>query len=100
MLADLSNLTAGHNCVRDALAEIRACHSELQAFVTGMFDQLDELVTGRLDPNALRTDGPQEPDREALKDQIERLAAVAAELTQSVAEQKRLAARENRGKPR
>jgi hypothetical protein len=86
MSADLSNPSAPVNPVRDALAEIRACQEELQTFVAGVFDRLDGLANELLE----RETAPQQADRKMMHSEIAQLAAVATDLADLVAEQKRL----------
>jgi hypothetical protein len=83
--------STGWKCAREALAEVRAYPSGLQTFVSSMFDQLDGL-TDRLLAHEL---AGHQAEQNALRDQIDRLASVAAELTEAVAEQKQLVARKN-----
>ena len=103
MSTDLANVSAHATAARDALAEVRAARTELYAFLTGMFDRLGALaaeqVAGLSHGDGSRAAGEEEGhqplrpvEREAVQSQVEQLAAVAAELTELVAEQKRLLA--------
>ena len=71
------------SAARDALAEILASQAELQEFVVGLFDRLDELVQREID-NVSRV-----PEENPIQGQIDQLSAVAAELADLVTEQKR-----------
>jgi len=101
MSVDLSNPSASaaaagqvdnlsHGAARDALAEIRDSRAELHALVAGVFDRLDELVQRQVGNLSHGAAG------ETIQGQIDQLAAVAAELTALVAEQKRLLAKRER----
>jgi hypothetical protein len=83
-----SNAIEGWDCAGDALAEITAYPDELKSLVCGLFEQLgrlaDEMMVQQLSIH--RTE--QQADSDSLRDQIDRLAAVAAELVEIVAEQK------------
>jgi hypothetical protein len=90
MRAELPNQSAGRSCVREALAEIRAGHGDLQTHILGMFDRLDGLADQLLGSKAARDCAAGQADQDALQGQIDRLASLAAELAQSVADQKRM----------
>ena len=77
------------NCVSEALAEIRACPGELKTFISGVFDQLDSLTDQlrRYEISRRQAEG------QAVQGQIDRLSAVAAQLAETMAEQKRLASK-------
>ena len=94
MCAELNSQPLGRNCVRDALAELQACHDEFQTFVADMFDKLDGLAGEFLGTEIRQDDALPEPQRESLQSQIDRLAALTAELAQSLASQ-RPAAQQN-----
>jgi hypothetical protein len=98
MRAELPNQPSGRNCVRNALAEIRAGHGDLQTHILGMFDRLDLLADDLLGSKIARDCAVGHAEQEALQEQIDRLASLAAELAESVAEQKRLATPGNRGR--
>jgi RNA polymerase-interacting CarD/CdnL/TRCF family regulator len=95
MAVESSNRSGGSNCAGGALAAIRACSDDLQTFVFGVFDQLegltDQLLARELDWQQTQ----RQTEREALQGQIDRLASVAAELAQTVAEQKQLAGKKS-----
>jgi hypothetical protein len=90
MRAELSNQPTGWACVRDALAEVRTGQSELQTFVSDMFDDLDGLADQLVGSKIAQDCAIGHAEHDALHEQIDRLASLAAELAQSVAEQKRL----------
>jgi hypothetical protein len=96
MLPPLSNQPTGGDRVRHALAELGAGHSELQALVSGIFDRLDELADEFLGRKNASDQKPEQAEWESLQSQISQLTLVATELAESVANQKRLAARRNR----
>jgi hypothetical protein len=91
MRPELPNQPAGWNGVRNALAETRTGLGELQTYITGMFDRLDGLADERLGSRSAQQCALDHAEQEKLKEQIDRLASLAAELAQSVAEQKQLA---------
>ena len=95
MRPELPNQPAGWNGVRDALAETRTGLGELQSSISQMFDRLDELVDERLGSRTAQQCAVGRAEQEAIQEQIDRLALLAAELAQSVAEQKQLAKRED-----
>jgi len=78
--------SGGWNCPSEALAEIRAYPGELQTFLVGVFDRLDRLA----DELRAQEVAAQHVERDALHGQIDRLASVASELAEAVAEQKKL----------
>jgi hypothetical protein len=115
---DLSAHFAGWDTVRGALGEIRSSHGELEAFFTGMFDQLEALWgqvrsrerqlaaasdESRRQTNTATVEHAQQVQhlleetrqqrselrgaQEAIHGHVARLAAVAAELSQSQASQ-------------
>ena len=73
----------------EALAEIRAYPGGLQALVAGVFDHLDGLIGEFRAEELARQQNQRQAEQQALQGQIDRLAAVAADLAKSVAEQKR-----------
>jgi hypothetical protein len=76
--------------LREALDDVRACESELQTYLSEMFDRIEGLAVAA---NAPATAVPsQKSPPEAMQCQIEQLAALAAELAASVAEQKSMVA--------
>ena len=85
MSAKLSDQSAGSDCARKALTEIRACPGEVQSLVSGVFDQIDKLVEEFLAREVARQRSQGQAEREALQGQIDRLASVAADLARSVA---------------
>ena len=80
------------NCAKEALAEIRACPGELQTFVSGVFDQLDSLTNQLLRHELTR----RQAQHESVQGEVDRLAAVAAQLAETMAEQKQSAGRKPR----
>jgi ribosome assembly protein YihI (activator of Der GTPase) len=90
MPSDLLNPSVCRENALNALAEIRACHGDLRTYVAGAFDRLDGLVE---ELGTQKTDEEQtqrQVDQASMQEQIDRLARLATELAQSVAEQKRL----------
>ncbi len=79
-----SDRLQGWNCVSDALAEIRTCPDELQRFVAEAFDQLDGLTDELLVHESADRQIQRQVEREALQTQIDQLASVVAELTESM----------------
>jgi hypothetical protein len=96
MSAELLNPSVSREDALDALVEIRACHDELQAFLTATFDRLDDLVDKLRANQTGQTQVKRRMEGETLQDRIDQLARLAAELAQSVAERERLAAGKER----
>jgi hypothetical protein len=88
MSAELSDQPVGWDCARRALTEIRECPGEVQTLVLGVFDQLDKFVEEFVAQERVRQQSQRQLEREALQDQVDRLATVVAELVASVTEQK------------
>ena len=95
MSVESSDQRAGWECAKEALAEIRAYPGGLQALVAGVFDQLDGLVGELRAQDLAHQHNQRQAEQQALRNQIDRLAAVAADLARSVAEQKRSAPPKN-----
>ena len=89
MSVEMPSPSADVSAARDALLEICACRAELQTFLADEFDRWERLADGLLAGEIARGRAQEQAQREALDGQIERLAAVAAELARSLAEQKR-----------
>jgi len=96
MSVESANQSDDDGGVQNALTEIRASEAELQTFLDGLFDRLEGLADGLPVQEVARRQVQRETDRAALDDQIERLAALADELAESVAQHKRLSAVQNR----
>ncbi len=78
--------SGGWNCASEALAEIRAYPGELQTFSCRRIRS-----TGPFGGRVARQEvAAQHVERDALHGQIDRLASVASELAEAVAEQKKL----------
>ncbi|MBN1395551.1 MAG: hypothetical protein JW959_11045 [Pirellulales bacterium] len=78
--------------VADALAEIHASATEASTFLEGLIERLDGLadsLPAREETNRRALRGA---DRAALDEQIERLAALADELAESISRQKKFSA--------
>lgn len=95
MPVEPSSQSGSWNCVEDALAEIRAWPDRLQTFVSGVFDELDSMTEKLLAQESIRQDDRRRAEHEALEGQIDRLAAVVAQLAGAVAEQDQAAGRKN-----
>jgi hypothetical protein len=91
MAVECSTEPAGWNSANEALTELRECGGGLQTLLAGVFDQFDHLA-GELLAHELAC---QHGHQEALQAQVDRLAAVASELTSAVAGQKQRAAQTN-----
>jgi hypothetical protein len=89
MPAEMPSLSVDVRDARNALLEISACRDELQTFLTDEFDRWERMADGLLAGEIARERAQEQAQRVALDGQIQRLAAVAAELAQSLAEQKR-----------
>jgi hypothetical protein len=92
MLSGRCNPSESTSSLREALEDVRACENELQTFLSDMFDRIERLAQ-----SSVVTEPPKAGDEAALKPeamqcQIEQLAALAAELAASVAEQKKMVA--------
>lgn len=90
MSVESPNPSSDWNCAREALAEMRACPGELQAFVSGAFDRLAAMTDELLAHELAHNQTPRKGQRDALQDQIDCLDSVAVELAEAVAEQKPL----------
>jgi hypothetical protein len=87
MSVDQSNASACAASAREALAEILASQSELQALMIGAFDRLDGVADGFSAGEAARPLTPWPTARDLTRRQVDRLAALAAELAALAAEQ-------------
>jgi hypothetical protein len=92
MSAELSNRSVPASPAQDALAEMRDCQHELQTFVTGLFDRLEGLAKELLAQETTPQQAPRQMDRNLMQNELSQLAAVATDLADLVAEQKRLLA--------
>ena len=86
MSVESSNQLGGWDCASDALAEIESYPNELQKFVADLFDQLGGLTDAMLVEELARQRAEQKSERDAMREQIDRLAAVTAELAKTVTE--------------
>jgi hypothetical protein len=93
MFVEMPSPSTDVSAARDALLEIGACRAELQTFLADEFDRWERLANGLLAGEVARGRAQEQAQREALDGQIERLAAVTAELARSLAEQKRAASK-------
>ncbi len=93
MFVEMPSPPADVSAARNALREICACRAELQTFLADEFDRWERLADGLLTGEIAHERAQEQAQREALDGQIERLAAVAAELARSLAEQKQAAPR-------
>jgi hypothetical protein len=89
MSFESSNQLGGWDCARDALAEIASFHDELKILFTGLFDQMGQLNNELLVQEVASQRTEHQVERDALQGQVDRLAAIAAELSGVVAEQKK-----------
>jgi len=80
MSVEMSTQSTGHENARRALAEIRACRAELQAFFDDLLTRWDELVGEGLMREMVRQQAQWRTDHKTLHRQIEQLTSVAAEL--------------------
>jgi hypothetical protein len=83
----------------NALVEIRACYSDMQAFVAAAFDRLDKLVDELGTPNLAAKVTKWSAEQDSMQEQIDRLARLANDLAESVAEQKRVSVKPNHAQP-
>ena len=90
---ELSNPIADCSRAHSTLADIRASHAEFQTFFSGVFDGLeqscDELLAHKIECDRYN----RQIEQETLQQQVDRLSELAAELIETVSEQKRLTAR-------
>jgi hypothetical protein len=97
-----TDLLQPSNCrenAMNALAEMRACYSDLRTFATGMFDRLDAVVEELRSEIAGQEWTKWQAEQDTLQEQIDRLAQLAADLAQSVAEQKQLTTKREHAPP-
>jgi hypothetical protein len=85
--------TPGLNAARVALAEIRACPNGLQNFVLDMLDEWSEKAERLLAQELSAQQDRKQFEQDALREQIDRLASLAAELAKAAGDQKRPANR-------
>jgi hypothetical protein len=95
MSVDPSNESGGWSCVRDALAEIRAYPDTVQTFVSSVLDQLSRMTDELLARDLAQHKAHSQSEREALRNQIDRLASVVAELAETVSEERQLVERKS-----
>jgi hypothetical protein len=95
MSVELPNQSVDGDPARSALADIRACHGELQAFVTGVFDQIDRLADSLLAREIVCQQARHQAEHEAVQRQIDQISSVAAELAKSLAEEKEFMMKQN-----
>ena len=88
MAVECPSLPTELTCAVDALADIRACSGQLQSFVFGMLDQLDEITGELLGREMASRQSQRQADRESLQGQIDQLTVVAAQLSQLLSVQK------------
>jgi hypothetical protein len=81
MSVEMSAQSAGRENARLALAELRACRAELQAFFDDLLTGWDEGDEQSLRCAIVRQQAQWQTDHEALQRQIERLTSLASELT-------------------
>jgi hypothetical protein len=83
MSALSSNSLVCHEDAIGALAEIRACHDELQIFLAETFDRLDEVV-GKLRGQPPAARGGRHADPDTMQDQINHLTQLVNDLARTV----------------
>ena len=94
------NQTAWRENAVEAFAEIRTCRMELRAFLTGMFDRLDDVAAELLSQRVVGQTAAGRSEQGAMQNQIDELTRIVADLAQSMAEQKRPGVRPQRVQPR
>ncbi len=94
MADEQMNSTVGDGEILDALEEIRACETDLQTFLDGLFDRLEGLADGLLVREAAARQTKQADDSppSKLDEQIERLTALANNLAESISKLDKAAA--------
>jgi hypothetical protein len=90
MSVESTSQPSGWNCASEALADMQACPGQMQTFVSRMLDELGSTTDALLAGEVARQEARRKAEREALAGQIDRLTAAAAELAETVAEQKQL----------
>jgi predicted TPR repeat methyltransferase len=93
MSVESTRQASGWDCASQALAEIRACPGELEAFVSGLFDEFGKLVDDLLVHELAQDQAQPKKETAAMQEQIDRLAAMVADLAGSVAGQSKPAGR-------
>jgi hypothetical protein len=83
----------------NALGEIRACYGDLQTFVAGVFDRLDAVVEELRSEMSAHEWTKWQAEQSTLQVQIDRLALLASDMAQSIAEQKHLTVERERAQP-
>ncbi len=96
MSVDLLNPSIRGEKAKNALAEIRACSGELQAFVNGEFDRIEALADEIVARQTSHDQTRHQAERKMMQDQIDQLARVAADVAELVAEQKQLSGKRDR----
>jgi hypothetical protein len=86
MSLDSSNQLGSWDCAKDALAELLAFPSELKTFIGGLFDQMGELNRELLVQELENQRKEHYAERDAMRTQIDRLAAIVADLTGALGE--------------
>jgi len=90
---ELSNPIADSSRAHSTLADIRASHAEFQTFFSGVFDGLEQLHDELL-AKKIECDRYDRQVEQGTLQQVDRLSELAAELIETVSEQKRLTAQE------
>jgi hypothetical protein len=85
-----SNPASAVDCLRNALADMRASRNEFHAIVSGALANIEQMGDTLLTR-------PTQSEHEVLERQTTRLAAVVAELIDFFADQKQMAAEERMG---
>ena len=91
MSVESSDQFQSWNCARDALADIQASAGETQTLVLNALDELDGLAGELLAQQRVLEHVQRHDGQDVLQGQIDRLASVANELAEALAEQKQLA---------
>jgi hypothetical protein len=81
----------GWECAKRALTEIQECPGEVQSLVLGVFDQLERFVEEFNVQERARQQTQRHAECEALQSQIDSLTAMVAELTDTVAKERKAA---------
>jgi hypothetical protein len=96
MSTPLPSTFAPENRLRDALGDIRACYAEIESFMAGTFDKLEQVLDEARTEQAVDGQAKRLAERDTLDGQIARLAAIAEQLAQSVAQQQQWTAKRKR----
>ena len=78
------------------MQEVRASHAEMQSFLLGVFDKLEQMLEEARAEEALDRQADRQAEHDTLDGQIARLAAITEQLARSVAEQRPSTARRKR----